>query len=218
MADTVIRRMPQVAGGGGGGGVTDGGFGDSDRGGEPAPGTVRRAYRTGMALALLGISMLFVAFTSAYIVRSGLSNDWQPIELPPLLWWNAAVLLASSLTIERTRSALTRGLRAQCNRWLSLTAALGLAFLVGQLAAWRQLAGHGIYLATNPSSSFFYLLTGAHAVHLFGGLLALLYIVWEAWRYRLGPTKRTLVEVTAMYWHFMDGLWIYILLLLWYWR
>jgi cytochrome c oxidase subunit 3 len=171
-----------------------------------------------MFLALLGITMLFMAFTSAYVVRSGLGDDWQPVELPLLLWWNAAVLLASSLTIELTRSALNKGLRAQCNRWLGLTAALGMAFLVGQVAAWRQLASHGIYLATNPSSSFFYLLTGAHALHLFGGLLALLYIVWEAWRYRLGPAKRTLVEVTAMYWHFMDGLWIYILLLLWYGR
>lgn len=218
MAETVIGRKPQVAGGGGRGGITDGGFGDSDRGGGPAPGTVRRTYRTGMAFALLGISMLFIAFTSAYVVRGGLGDDWQPIELPLLLWWNAAVLLASSLTIELTRNALNQGLRAQCNRWLGLTAALGLAFLVGQLAAWRQLAGHGIYLATNPSSSFFYLLTGTHAVHLFGGLVALLYIVWEAWRYRLGPAKRTLVEVTAMYWHFMDGLWIYILLLLWFWR
>ena len=218
MAETVIRRAPQVAGGGRGGGPTDGGFGDSDRGGGPPPGTVRRTYRTGMFLALLGISMLFMAFTSAYVVRSGLGDDWQPVELPPLLWWNAAVLLASSLTIELTRNALNKGLRTQCNRWLGLTAALGLAFLIGQVAAWRQLAGHGIYLATNPSSSFFYLLTGAHAVHLFGGLLALLYIVWEAWCYRLGPAKRTLVEVTAMYWHFMDGLWIYILLLLWYGR
>ncbi|MGH9659100.1 MAG: cytochrome c oxidase subunit 3 [Bryobacteraceae bacterium] len=218
MAETVLGRTPQVAGGGGSGGFTDGGFGDSGRGGGPAPGTVRRTYRTGMVLALFGISMLFIAFTSAYVVRSGLGNDWQPIELPFLLWWNAGVLLASSLTIELTRSALNQGLRAQCNRWLGITAALGLAFLVGQLAAWRQLAGHGIFLATNPSSSFFYLLTGTHAVHLFGGLLALLYIVWEAWRYRLGPAKRTLVEVTAMYWHFMDGLWIYILLLLWYWR
>jgi cytochrome c oxidase subunit 3 len=131
---------------------------------------------------------------------------------------NAAILLLSSVTIELTRRALNQGLRSQCNAWLAFTAVLGAGFLAGQLAAWKQLASHGIYLATNPSSSFFYLLTGTHAIHLFGGLLALLYIVWEAWRYRLGPAKRTLVEVTAIYWHFMDGLWIYILVLLWYWR
>ncbi len=217
MAQTVLRRAPQVAGGQGGG-VSDGGFGD-DGGGSPLPpGTARRAYRTGMVLALLGISMFFIAFTSAYFVRAGLGDDWVPIGLPPLLWWNSGLLLASSLTIELTRRALNHGQRARCNMWLGLTALLGAAFLAGQLVAWQQLADGGIFLATNPSSSFFYLLTGAHAVHLFGGLMALLYIVWEAWRYRLGPAKRTLVEVTAIYWHFMDGLWIYILLLLWYWR
>ncbi len=218
MAETVLKQRPQVAGGRGGGDVTDGGFGDPGRGSGPPPGTARRTYHTGMFLALVGISMLFIAFTSAYFVRGGLGDDWVPIGLPPLLWWNAGVLFASSVTIELTRRALNQGLRSQCNAWLGLTALLGAGFLAGQLAAWRQLADRGIYLATNPSSSFFYLLTGTHAIHLFGGLLALLYIVWEAWRYRLGPAKRTLVEVTAIYWHFMDGLWIYILVLLWYWR
>ena len=218
MAEAIIRGQPQVGGGAGRGDFTDGGLGDPDRGGGVPPGTVRRTYRTGMGLALLGISMLFVAFTSAYIVRSGLSNDWQPIQLPPLVWWNTGALLASSFTMELTRRALNSGLRAQCNRWLAATAALGAAFLVGQWGVWRQLSGHGIYLVTNPSSSFFYLLTATHALHLLGGLVALLYIVSEAWRYRLGPAKRTLVEVTAIYWHFMDGLWVYILLLLWFWR
>jgi cytochrome c oxidase subunit 3 len=217
MAETTLRRAPQVAGGRGGGDVTDGGFGDHGGGGLP-PGTARRTYRTGMLLALIGISMLFVAFTSAYFVRAGLGDDWVPIGLPPLLWWNAFLLLVSSVTIELTRKALNQGLRARCNLWLGLTALLGTGFLGGQFIVWGQLAANGIFLATNPSSSFFYLLTGMHAIHLFGGLLALLYIVWEAWRYRLGPAKRTLVEVTAIYWHFMDGLWIYILLLLYYWR
>ncbi|OFW37544.1 MAG: hypothetical protein A3J28_07420 [Acidobacteria bacterium RIFCSPLOWO2_12_FULL_60_22] len=218
MAEAIVGGKPQVGGGGGSGGLYEGGLGDSDRGGWLPPGTTRRTYRTGMGLALLAISMLFVAFTSAYIVRGGLSNDWVPIELPPLVWLNTGLLLASSLTLERTRRALNQGLRAHCNRWLSVTTVLGLAFLVGQWAAWRQLADRGIYLATNPSSSFFYLLTGAHGVHLFGGVVALLYIAWEAWHYRLGPAKRTLVEVTAIYWHFMDGLWVYILLLVWFWR
>ena len=217
MAEAILHGKTQAAGGGGATGVYDGGFGDDRDGGLP-PGTVRRTYRTGMALALLSISMLFLGFTSAYIVRGGLANDWQPIELPPLLWVNTAVLLASSYAFDRTRRALNNGLREKCNRWLAGTTVLGLAFLAGQLAAWRQLASHGIYLDTNPSSSFFYLLTGAHGIHLLGGVVALLYICTQAWRYRLGPAKRTLVEVTAIYWHFMDGLWIYILLLITLWR
>ena len=202
--------------GSGGGGFRGEDFDGYDPGGGLPPGTVRRAYHTGMWLALVAITMMFVAFTSAYIVRGGLSDDWQSIELPRLLWVNAIILLLSSLTMDEARRALNGGLRAACNRWLAVTTILGMAFLGGQLVVWRQLAAHGVYVATNPSSSFFYLLTGAHGIHLFGGLIALLYADLEAWRYRLGPAKRTLVEVIAIYWHFMDGLWIYILLLLWF--
>jgi cytochrome c oxidase subunit 3 len=198
-----------------------GDFGGDDLGGwngGRAPGSERRVSRTGMYLALIGITMMFVAFSSAYVVRAGLSDDWQAIELPRLLWLNTAILLLSSVTIEEVRKSLREGMRTACNRWLLATTVLGAAFLVLQFVAWKQLASHGIYLATNPSSSFFYLLTAAHGLHLFGGVLALLYIDFEALRYRLGPAKRTLVEVTAIYWHFMDGLWIYILCLLWFGR
>ncbi|MBI4460115.1 MAG: heme-copper oxidase subunit III [Acidobacteria bacterium] len=212
----ILTGKPQAGVGGPGGGFGDGDFGD--HGGGLPPGASRRAYRTGMWLALLAISMVFIGFTSAYIVRSGLSDDWQPTEIPSLLWWNALVLILSSFTIERTRQGLNTGRRDECNRWLAITTVLGITFLVGQALAWRQLASHGVYVTTNPSSSFFYLLTATHGLHLLGGVAALLYIGWEAWHYRLGPAKRTLVEVTAIYWHFMDGLWIYILLLLSLWR
>jgi len=215
---TLTTGKPEARISGGGGGHFHDGFGEFGWSGGPAPGAVRRTYRTGMWLALLTISMVFVAFTSAYIVRSGLSDDWHPIQLPPLLWWNTLVLLASSVALQQTQRALNHGLRAACNRWLTATFVLGVAFLAGQLLVWRQLASYGIYMVTNPSSSFFYVLTGVHGIHLLGGLGALFYIAWEGWRYRLGPAKRTLVEVTAMYWHFLGGLWIYILLLLWLWR
>ena len=216
MSQTVARHDPHIHSGGGGGAVRGGEWGDF--GGGFPHGHARRVYRTGMWLALIGIARFFLAFTSAYIVRSGLSDDWAALAIPSLLWWNTLALLASSYTMERTRRSLNAGWREAGNRWVTATAALGLLFLAGQLLAWRQLAASGIYLATNPSSSFFYLLTGAHAVHLAGGLLALLYLTVAAWRYRLGPAKRTMVEVTSLYWHFMDGLWVYILLLLWVWR
>jgi cytochrome c oxidase subunit 3 len=216
MSETVARHDPRIHSGGGGGGVAGGEWGDY--GGGYPHGHTRRVYRTGMWLALLAIAMFFIAFTSAYVVRSGLGDDWTAMALPPLLWWNTALLVASSFTMERTRGTLNEGLRAASNIWVTATAVLGMLFLAGQLLVWKQLAASGIYLATNPSSSFFYLLTGAHGAHLAGGLVALLYLTLQAWRYRLGPAKRTMVEVTALYWHFMDGLWVYILLLLWWWR
>jgi cytochrome c oxidase subunit 3 len=98
--------------------------------------------------------------------------------------------------------------------WLSLTLVLGLAFLLGQGMAWRQLAANGFYVATTPSSSFVYLLTGTHAIHLMGGVLALLIAGIASLLRRSVATRSIVVDVTAWYWHFMAGLWIYILCLL----
>ena len=195
--------------------VTD----ERDGGGDGLPpGTRRRVVHTGMWLALIAIGMLFIGLSSAYVVRSGLGDDWQALSLPPLLWLNTRVLVASSITLDLTRRALLGGRREACNKWLLATVVLGAAFLVGQYVVWQQLAAAGVYLATNPSSSFFYVLTASHAVHLLGGLAALAYLAVEAVRFRLGPAKRTVVEVTAIYWHFMDVLWVYIMGLLAFYR
>jgi len=183
-----------------------GGFGGEGGSPEETAGAVRR-YKTGTWLALAAVVMVFAAFSSAYVVRKGLSNDWRPIRIPAVLWLNTAVLLASSATLERAR-------RGDLGRWLSVTAALGAAFLGGQVLAWRQLSSAGVYLATNPSSSFFYLLTGAHGLHLLGGVLALFYVAFRAWRSALWVRRQAAVEATTLYWHFMDGLWIYVFLLL----
>lgn len=198
-----------------------GGFnrsGDGGGGGSEHEWTVpARAYRTGMWMALAAITMLFAAFTSALVVRKGISNDWAPTALPHILWLNTAVLLSSSLTLELARRSLASGLgfsAAGFKRWLYATLALGIAFIAGQLIAWRELAARGVYLGTNPSSSFFYLLTATHGIHLVGGIAALAYLVLRARKIVLGSGSCTAVDLTAIYWHFMDGLWIYLLLLL----
>ncbi len=193
--------------------------GDSNGGDRGRGRAAGETARLGTALALASISMLFVGLTSAYIVRRGLEGVWRQNALPPLLYVNTAVLLASSLTLERARrrirTADVRGFR----RWLSRTLAAGAAFLAGQVAAWRQLAAAGVYLSTNPHASFFYLLTALHGLHLFGGLLALAWlrvaaaggVEPAAW----GPARLwRWTDATALYWHFMDGLWIYLLVLL----
>ena len=192
--------------GGGGGGPDSRGWAGSVR-----------VYRTGVWMAMAAIVMLFAAFTSALVVRKGLSNDWVRTALPRVLWFNTAVLIASSVTFEFSRRSLAGGPSFSVNRfsrWLYVTLALGVAFIAGQLIAWRELASRGVYLATNPSSSFFYLLTGAHGLHLLGGILALFYVALRARRLARAPAKRVVVDATAVYWHFMDALWIYILLLL----
>jgi cytochrome c oxidase subunit III len=197
-----------------GGGQSPGFRGDDRSGGH---GATRRASFTGLMVLLAAVVMFFAALTSAFIVRRGLSDDWIHTQVPPVLWANTAVLLASSVVLELARRALKAGKRESFNLLWIGGSALGVVFLTGQYQAWRQLSAQGIYLATNPSSSFFYVLTAAHAVHLIGGVFALLYVSIQALRLRLGPGKRTAIDVTAVYWHFLDGLWIYLLVLFLVW-
>ncbi len=176
----------------------------------------QRIYISGIVLALAAMLMFFLALASAYVVRKGLSGDWIPLGLPRILWLNTAVIIVSSLTIERARRLLApqaAGLR-DFRGWWGLTTALGVAFLVGQLIAWRQLAAAGIYLATNPSSSFFYLITTAHGIHLLGGLVALSVVGFRSWPAEARVNHGTAVTVSAIYWHFLGVLWVFLFLLL----
>lgn len=179
-------------------------------------------YRIGMWVGLASILMLFIALTSAYILRQtkGTSEiyDWAPLDMPSVLWLNTGVLFISGITIEVARRALKVNNYKSFRVWIGMTTLLGLAFLVGQVIAWRQLAAQGIYVDTHPHSSFFYLLTSLHALHLIGGIIALGYITLAALRLRISLRRRTVVGVVALYWHFMDGLWIYLFLLLFFWQ
>ncbi len=209
-----LKPKTRLRGGTSGGGKSGGGL-RKHGGGRPSPGGARsdRRYYTGMMVGLGGVVMLFTAFTSAFFVRKGLSDDWLSMSLPPLLWINTVALLASSFTLEKARRHLRTLPRFR--QWWLATTALGILFLAGQVAAWLQLSAQGVYVSTNPSSSFFYVLTAAHSVHLAGGVIALLALTGRLW---LGSLSRTAVDVTAIYWHFMDVLWIYLLVLLTVWR
>ena len=179
-------------------------------------------YRIGMWVGLASVAMLFTSLSSAYIVRSASANDWTPLPLPRVLLLSTALLLASSFALETARRKIRAGVSILYKRWLLITVILGLGFLAAQLFAWRQLSRQGLYLAGNPHSSFFYLLTGTHAVHLLGGLLGLTFL-WVRWRHdvtqeMLVAKRKAATDVVTIYWHFMDGLWIYLFLLLFLWR
>ncbi|HTZ73675.1 MAG TPA: cytochrome c oxidase subunit 3 [Candidatus Aquilonibacter sp.] len=175
---------------------------------EFAPSIPQRVYPTGMLVALGGILMFFTALFSAWIVRKGLSASQLdvPIALPTaLLGLNTAVLLASSATLEIARRKMRAGSIAKFRQWWCVTTALGISFLAGQLAAWRALAVQGLYLASNPDASFFYLFTGAHALHLLGGVVGLLLVAFKPLKQL---TLRSATRVSAMYWHFLTIVWI----------
>jgi cytochrome c oxidase subunit III len=173
---------------------------------------------TGIWVVLASIAMSFAAFTSALIVRQGSAPDWRHLTLPRILYLNTLVLFASSFALEVARrrvGAFMGGRKDQAarpTRWLYIALFLGLLFVAGQYVAWLQLRSQGLFLATNPNSSFFYVLTAVHALHVLGGLGGLGRVV-----YRLNKSilRKSTLDATAYYWHFMDALWVYLLLLLW---
>lgn len=156
--------------------------------------------------------MLFLGFTSAYILRRS-STDWAPLRVPSLLAVSTGILLASSGAVELARRRLRDWDPAGALRFLGAAGLCGAGFIAAQLGAWRQLADAGVFLATNPHSSFFYVLTGVHVVHVMGGLGWFILLVVRLRRMALLPGSDGL-GLFATYWHFLGGLWLYLLGLL----
>jgi cytochrome c oxidase subunit III len=191
----------------------------------PAEGTLREvgAYSpppssSAIWVGIAAICMSFAAFTSALIVRQGASTDWRHITLPSILFLSTLVLLASSATLEVARRRVAtymNGAQSQlagAKLWLYTTLFLGLLFVAGQYMAWLQLRSQGLYLATNPNSSFFYVFTAIHALHVFGGLAGLGRVIRKLGQSTL---RRSTLNAASYYWHFMGVLWVYLFLLLW---
>ncbi len=216
-----------------------GGDGGENSSSFPNYGARLRRARLGLVCGIATVSMVFISLTSAYVVRQGLPTfdgttnsyvrDWGQVQLPWLLLAiNTGLLLISSLTMEFARRDMKRraalaplqsmpGISLGEERsfpWLGVTVVLGFGFLVGQWMAWGELKARGFFVDTNPNSSFVYLLTAAHAVHLAGGIIALLWAAVTSLLHRPVEGRRIVVDVTAWYWHFMAVLWIYVFALL----
>jgi cytochrome c oxidase subunit III len=178
-----------------------------------------KGSESGIWVALFAITMSFAAFTSALFIRQA-SADWTHIAAPPILFASTAMLLLSSILMELSRRGFSEISASQIQikeggkalALLLATLVLGLGFVGGQYLAWRQLAAQGLYLATNPNSSFFYVLTGGHALHVLGGIAALGYLLAQL--AARGSVRRNLVNGVVIYWHFMTALWLYLLVVI----
>lgn len=157
------------------------------------------------------IIMMFVAFTSAYVVRRAAGN-WLEFKLPDLFFVNTLVILASSLTLHAAQKAF-RGKKEQLFKTLVLTTfALGLVFIALQYKAWEIMTANGHGFTINPSTSFVYVISGLHAAHVLGGLAALTVALVHAYMLPFAPTRRRLLRfgLVVQYWHFVDILWVYL--------
>lgn len=201
--------------GGGGGGKPPANEGGGDDGGKRGPTRhfSPKRYFTGMAVAIVSILMFFMALVSAYVVRKGSANDWATFHFPGIIWLNTGVLVASSVTLELARRRLAKSDLSGFRALWWITTVLGLGFLAGQIFVWRQLLDQGVFMATNLASSFFYVFTGAHALHILGGIGALLFVALR--NFDLAKvTRSTAAEATSYFWHFLDALWIFLAVVL----
>lgn len=164
-------------------------------------------------LIIVSIVMIFASMTSAYMVRRAEGN-WMEFELPPVLWISSIILLVSSITMHW---ALWEAKKDNINRlkWaLGITTILGSAFVYAQWVSWVYLVKVGVYLVGNPSGSFLYVITGLHAFHLFSGMVFLLIVMVRAFLYKVHSKNMVAIEMCTTYWHFLDGLWIYLFIFL----
>lgn len=165
-----------------------------------------------LLIACASITMMFAAFTSAYLVRQAAGN-WLEFQLPQVFFVSTIIMLTSSLSLHSAYRAYLKG-NGQLYRWLLvLTFLLGCAFVGMQYQGWLALSAIGIELTTNPSGSFVYVISGVHAAHVLGGLAALLVALLHAFSlpYKVTPKRKLRFEMTFIYWHFVDLLWVYLL-------
>ncbi|TKT74680.1 cytochrome c oxidase subunit 3 [Aquamicrobium sp. LC103] len=169
--------------------------------------------KIGLGVFLAVVGALFALFASAYFMRMELS-DWQAPPVPRLLWLNTGILFLSSVALHCAVLA-SRNDEIRTTRLALITGGLtALAFLAGQLLAWRELAAAGYFVDSNPANGFFYLLTGMHGLHILGGLVALALTTYRTWTKPLDGRLKLGVELCAMYWHFLLFIWVAVLVLL----
>lgn len=217
LVDDIELIIEDIGGGGGGNDGPPTGGDDSDdspRPRRPNPPSARR-HTTAILLLMVSIFMLFMAMVSAFIFLRATNTRWVPLRLPAIVWFNTVVLITSSVCIERARRRLSSGDVHQFRKIWTVATGLGVLFLIGQLIAWRQLVSEGLYVATNQASSFFYIFTGLHGLHIIGGICGLLYVAFRKFEYSRVP-RTVAAQVASYFWHFLDGLWIFLLALLYF--
>ena len=216
---------PKSGGNGGGRGPGGGGDGPDPRDSESYDPSAfvpeKSRILTGVLLVI--VMMTFGGLTSAYIViATNGAAEWRPFSLPIQVWISTFILLASSVSYHFGWKKLEAMDREAAKKWFTATTVLGAAFISSQLLAWLELTSRGLYMSGNPYAGFFYILTGVHAFHVLGGIVALSSVLLSVWYPTRDENKmlrrRSIAQVVGWYWHFMDGVWIVLFILLGFWK
>jgi cytochrome c oxidase subunit 3 len=163
--------------------------------------------QVGLVVLLATMGSLFALFISAYVMRMQLA-DWSPVPKPTLLWVNTGILMLSSAALHRARVSAGQSDIGAVRKPILVAGAANLAFVAGQLLAWRQLSQAGYFLTSNPASSFFYLITALHGLHVLGGVVALGWSGVRAWQTRDPSSLRLGIDLCSLYWDFLLLMWL----------
>lgn len=168
-------------------------------------------------LFMVSVIMIFGALTSAYIVRQAEGN-WLDFEMPSMFWITTAIILASSVTMHWAYLSAKKDNLEMTKVAMSITVILGAAFLVGQYLAWSQLVSNDIHLVGRDSSavsgSFLYIISGLHGFHVVSGVIFLAVVLVSVFKFRVHSKSLVQIEMCTTYWHFLDGLWLYLFVFL----
>jgi cytochrome c oxidase subunit 3 len=168
-------------------------------------------HKFALWVGMASIIMMFAALTSAYIVRQAAGN-WLEYRMPGIFYINTIVILLSSFTLHGSFLSYKAGKEFLYKGLLVVSFLLGIAFVVMQYIGWDELYQIGIYLTGNPSGAFFYVITGLHAVHVLGGISALVVAMVHAFalKFKVTNRRKNRFQLVLQYWHFVDLLWIYL--------
>lgn len=180
---------------------------------EPKKPLAMHPKKFGMWLFMASVMMLFMAFTSAYIVRRAEGN-WVYFDLPSVFYLTTAIIVVSSITMQFAYFALKKGNRSTAKSVMLITSMLGVAFLVGQFMGWAELVSKSIHWVGNPSGSFLYVITGMHGLHLISAVIFLLIMLIAVFRGNAHAGNMAKMEMCTTYWHFLGGLWLYLFVFL----
>jgi cytochrome c oxidase subunit 3 len=169
-------------------------------------------YKFALWVGIASIIMMFGAFTSAYVVRRAAGN-WFEFKLPDIFLLNTVVIILSSITLHLAYKAFLGGAEKRYKSLLLTTFLLGCLFVFLQYKGWQALDSIGATFTVNPSSSFIYVISGLHAAHVLGGMTALLVALTHAYKlpYKVTSRRKLRFELVVQYWHFVDVLWVYLI-------
>lgn len=168
-------------------------------------------HKFALYAAMASILMMFASLTSAYLVRQAAGN-WQEYQVPEIFFISTIVLLASSAALQYAMSSFKKENEVGYKTGIIIAAILGTSFVVMQYFGWNALYDIGVPLDGNPSGSFFYVISGLHAVHILGGIAAIGVALFHAFslKFEVTETRKLRFSLVTQYWHFVDILWLYL--------